>query len=267
MPAEYEGSMLGAFVKDYADPAADATVPGLGDGSHVATYEWKTFGGKFSDFVVNNYQEDRRDASAVLESLAGVRFSGETSDAVHLSGKFIRYRRLRDVPAFFAKVRNDEEVKSRVPNWIKLSDVVKRDVSVCLVVGVMICEDVDVEWGTETRTDVGGNIQVPLDKIVLAVGVPNPLGGGTGNPQIGGSTSQRVGSLFKAHSGESRIFALQLRSITKGYIIKNKELIMRSNGPSVDRGRVVEDDERRDDGGIADDDLFPEDSESEESPL
>jgi hypothetical protein len=262
MPAEYEDSLLGAVVMNYADPAQESTVPELGEESHLTKFKHKTFGGQFSDFVVNNYQKETKEASAVLKSLAGVKFTGETSDTVHLNGKFIRYKRVRDIPAFFKKLREDEDVKSRVPNWIQLSDVLKRDVRVCLVVGVMICEDVDVEWGTDERKDVSGNIEIPIDKIVLAAGAPNPIGH-TGNPQVAASNGQTVGRLFKAHSSESRIFAVELKRLTKGYILKQGELIMKSKGPSVDRGRVLGGDRDRNDSAIDDDELFLEDFELE----
>ncbi|KAJ0120501.1 hypothetical protein J7T55_015230 [Diaporthe amygdali] len=262
--AEFEDTLLGAFVASYADPLGDSILPEPGNESYLKKYtDGKTFGGKFTEFIIDNYREEKQDVGTLLNSLAGVTFSGETEEAVFLTGKLIRYRRLRDIRTFFGKVKQDDEVKSRVPNWIKLSDKLRGDMGVCLVVGVMICEDVDVEWGAEDRKDVAGNLEIPIDKFILATPQPNPLDG-TGNPQIHASSSQKVGRVFKAHSGESKIFALQLRSVTKGYILKHNELMLKRQGPSVDRGRVLGHDDGDNDSSVADDELFLEESVSDE---
>lgn len=94
-----------------------------------------------------------------LNSLAGVSFKGETNEVISLNSKLIPYLRLLQLQTFFNKVKEDGEVKARVLQWITVSDMMMGGSAVCLVVGVMICEDVDVEWGATTRKDAVGQIE------------------------------------------------------------------------------------------------------------
>lgn len=115
----------------------------------------------------------------------------------------------------------------------------------------MSCEDVDMKWGATMRKDAVGQIEASIDRISLALAVPNPFGG-TGNLQATGSIKKAVGKIFKAHSSESKIFAIQLRSVTKGFILKHNQLILQIGAPSVDRGYVPGHDGDADDSAIPD---------------
>ncbi|KAL6408781.1 hypothetical protein AUP68_07727 [Ilyonectria robusta] len=220
--------------------------------SHLTKYtNGKTLDGKFTDFILNNCQTNKQDINIVLNSLAGVSFKGETNEAISLDGKFTRYRRLQELWTFFNKVKDDDDVKACMPKWIKLSDMIMGGSAVCLVVGVMSCEDVDMKWGATTRKDAVGQIEASIDRIGLALAVTNPFGG-TGNLQATGSIKKAVGKIFKAHSNESKIFAIQLRSVTKGFILKHNQLILQIGAPSVDRGYVAGHDGDADDSAIPD---------------
>jgi hypothetical protein len=71
---------------------------------------------------------------------------------------------------YFDKVKSDSDVTSRVPKWIKSKT------ETCLVVGVMVCEDVEVEWTSEEKRDAEGHVTRPIGTIALAAGAPLPPG-------------------------------------------------------------------------------------------
>lgn len=111
----------------------------------------------FTEFVANAYENSTKEASSVLESLAGVSFTCEKQEAVNLSGKFIRFKRLAQTKYCFDSVKADSEVTSRVPKRIASKT------ETCLIVGVMVCEDVEVEWSSEEKRNAEGHIKRRLD--------------------------------------------------------------------------------------------------------
>ncbi|KAI6081271.1 hypothetical protein F4821DRAFT_249666 [Hypoxylon rubiginosum] len=68
---DYEEALLGAFVRNFADPAHEGMIPEPDELSHWAKYgKTKTLDGKFSDFVLDIQTGVNRDVSSVLKSLA-----------------------------------------------------------------------------------------------------------------------------------------------------------------------------------------------------
>jgi hypothetical protein len=249
--AEYSPIILGGFLKNYADPT-DAYIPKKGAPSHLKYSESKPVPDDWSNFVASSLSSASTEAAATLKSLAGVSFKGSKEEAVNLSGKFLRSQRIEQVDDFFTKVREDAAVKSRVPEWIAGRD---KD-EVCLVTGIMICEDVEIGWESESGTEKEGHVEAPVGMITLAAGFPNPLGD-TGDSGASLTKTEMKGRLFKAKSGKSKIFALQLRNVTKGYWIKRErdKLILAKKGPQSSEGRLLDGDE-----GAAEDPSIPDDA-------
>lgn len=198
-----------------------------------------------TDFVLANTGAKSHEGNATLESVAGLSFKGSTESSVELSGKLIRYKRLQQHDQFWSKLKADRDVKAIVPRWTS-----RYRAPVCLVVGIMICEEVELLFDEKQAQEREVKGQLPIGKITLAAGVPNPTGS-TGDPQIGFNTNRQVVNMFKGEINESRIFALELKKITTvGWI--QKDLKLRSQGPDVDSTRLAagesdeedEDDER-----------------------
>jgi hypothetical protein len=255
---DYEDIMLGAFVQNYADPSLEGYLPRKTQPTQLTHHklysETKPVEGIFTEFVTNAYSEVKKEAEATLKSLVGVAFKDEAEQAAKLEGKLIRYKRLEQVHDFFKKVRKDKNVKAAVPGWITPS------ATVCLIVGIMMCEDVmEIELSSEERESAEGHFEVPISTITQAFGVPNPLGD-TGDPGAKFARSQMSKRLFKAKSEGSKIFAVQLKPVTRGYIINRNKLKFgrfKKGDLAVIQGRNLDaEHEGQDEETIPDDELF-----------
>lgn len=256
--SEYENRILGAVVKEFLKPE-DAFVPR--SGSPLQYNDQKLSERTFSNFVVDSSGSSGHDADVSLKLFAGYNLNASADDIVKLKGKIVRYKKLIQHDQFWTKLKEDKDVKSTVPGWISVLNTWP----VCLVVGIMICDEVDFSFETKQTLKREGNIEVPVGAITLAAGVPNPLGD-TGNPQVKVSTHKTETTTFKAKSGQSQIFALELKKITTKHL-KWKELVLKGTGPKVDDGRLLgadDDDEEDDEDSVTVGDLLCEELSPEE---
>jgi hypothetical protein len=185
-----------------------------------------------TDFVLSNTSLQSHEASATLESVAGISFRGSTESSVQLSGKLIRYKRLQQHDQLWARLKADPDVKVLVPRWTS-----RYRAPVCLVVGIMMCEDVELSFDETQSREREAKGQMPIGKITLAAGVLNPVGNAV-DPQAGFSSHRQVVTMFKGKVTESRIFALELKKVTtEGWI--QKDLRLKSHGPNVDPTRIA----------------------------
>ena len=188
--------------------------------------------GSITDFVLDNTGSNSNEATAGLKSVAGVSFKGSTENGVQLTGKFIRYKRLQQHDQFWPKLKADPDVRATVPRWVS-----RYRAPVCLVVGIMICEDVELSFEGKQSLEREGKVELPISKITLAAGAPNPVGDAV-DPQVSVGASRQTVTIFKGKVGESRIFALELKKVTtEGWI--QKDLRLRSEGPQIDPTRIA----------------------------
>jgi hypothetical protein len=225
--AKFEDKILGSIVKEFLRPTNNY-VPD----TPLKYNKHEFIDGCITDFVLDNSGSKNNDATANLKSVAGVSFKGSTENAVKLSGKLVRYKRLQQHDQFWPKLKEDPDVKAIVPNWTS-----RYRAPVCLVVGIMICEDVELSFEGKSSLERGGEVELPIGKITLAAGAPNPLGDAV-DPQVNIGNNRQTVTIFKGKVGESRIFALELKKITtKGWI--QKDLKLRSEGPTVEALRTA----------------------------
>ncbi|KAF1954307.1 hypothetical protein CC80DRAFT_493812 [Byssothecium circinans] len=225
--AKFENKILGSIVKEFLRPTNNYVPDSpLKHNSHDFQE------GTVTDFVLDNTGSKSHEASASLKSVAGISFKGSTESSLQLSGKLIRYKRLQQHDQFWAKLKVNPDVKAIVPRWTS-----RYRAPVCLVVGIMICEDVELSFDETQSREREANGQLPIGKITLAAGVPNPVGDAV-DPLVGFSSNRQVVTIFKGKINESRIFALELKKVTtEGWI--QKDLRLRSQGPDVDPTRVA----------------------------
>jgi hypothetical protein len=145
--SEFEEEILGAIVQEFLKPT-DNYVPK----SPLQYNSEKFVEGPFTDFTLNTSGSAAQGAGISLGSILGFNLEGSAEDAVHLNGKRIRHKLLQQHSQFWDKLKQDPGVKSTVPGWISFFN--RRPV--CLVVGIMICEDIDVSFkekrGQEAET-------------------------------------------------------------------------------------------------------------------
>ncbi|KAH7371576.1 hypothetical protein BKA66DRAFT_572810 [Pyrenochaeta sp. MPI-SDFR-AT-0127] len=225
--AQFENKILGSIVKEFLRPTNNY-VP-----DSPLKYNSHDFQeGIMTDFALDNTHSKSHQANTNLKSVAGVSFRGSIKSDVQLSGKRIRYKRLQQHDQFWTKLKADPNVKAIVPRWTS-----RYRAPVCLVVGIMICEDVELSFDETQSGEREANAQLPIRKITVAAGVPNLVGGAV-DPQVGFSSNRQVVTLFKGKINESRIFALELKKVTtKGWV--QKDLRLKSSGPDVDPTRIA----------------------------
>jgi hypothetical protein len=234
--AEFESRILGSIVRYPLKPTNEY----LPD-SPLQYNTSNLVEGSLTDFVLANENAASHEASAALQSVAGFAFKGNTKDSVRLAGKLIRYKRLQQHGRFWAQLKADKSVREEVPGWISVFNTWPP----CLVVGIMMAEDVELDFsGAETR-ERQGKIELPLATIALAAaGAPASALGESkgGNLQAEAGAGREVARVFKAKVERSSIFALELRIITTA-LLRRQELAMKEGGPKVDPGRVAGHDE------------------------
>lgn len=224
----FEREVVGAIVKQYLSPVQDYCP--------VDEAQWnklKFTEGCLNDFDLTNSKEGGVSATASLESLAGFNINADMEDKAHLEGKFIRFKRLLQQDQFFDERKADPAVKKTVPRWIKWPYLNP----VWVVVGIMTCEDVTISFENKRDMQVDGHVEVPIGDITVT-GMPL---GNTGNPKVGAGAHKKTATVFKAKSGRSQIFALELRKVTTSKF-KSKMLKMGDSGPVVDDGRLAAND-------------------------
>jgi len=220
--SEFEEEILGAIVQEFLKPT-DNYVPK----SPLQYNSEKFVEGPFTDFTLKTSGSAAQGAGISLGSILGFNLKGSAEDAVHLNGKRIRHKQLQQHSQFWDKLKQDPVVKSIVPGWISFFN--RRPV--CLVVGIMICEDIDVSFKEKRGQEADGHLEIP---IAQAAGVPIPLG----NPQAKMAIKKNKAATFKGKSGQSKIFALQLKKVTTGMLRKRNELDLNRLGPRVGTPRL-----------------------------
>lgn len=228
----FEDKILGAIVKEFLRPTNNY-VPD--SPLQYTTHDLvKT---SFTDFVLDTSASKGGETSGLLGSIAGVSFKGNTGASVHLRGKFIRCKRLQQHDQFWTRLKTDPTFQAIVPGWTAQSKYAVWPA--CLVVGIMICEDVELSFETNKSKEREAHGEVPLETISLAVGVPNP--------QAKLASNMQTATIFKAQTGQSKIFALELKVVgTKGW--RAKELVLKGDVQGVDPTRQAGRDGEEDDG-------------------
>jgi len=205
------------------------------------------------DFILDSTSSISSNASATLTSITNVNWKGSVDDSVHLKGKLLTIKRLQQHSQFWASLKNDGKFVSTVPGWISIFNSWQP----CLVVGVMIAEDVEIDFSGSEGRERDGKLEVPLTTIATAAaGTPMTAG----NVQIQAGRKQDVAGVFRASSGKSEIFAIELRTVTSKWF--RRELEMKENGPNVGSGRLHgadDDDEGENEKSVTADDLILED--------
>ncbi|CZR58256.1 uncharacterized protein PAC_08147 [Phialocephala subalpina] len=234
----FESRILGSVIR-YPLKPSNEYVP-----SGVSPLQYNTFDlvkGALTDFVLANKNTTSHDASLSLTSIAGFAFKGNTDDSVHLAGKLVRYKRLQQHGQFWAKLKADQAVRDAVPGWVSLLNTWPP----CLVVGIMTAEDVKLDFSDEASHDNSGHAEVPLATLAVpaASAAGNLLGGSdVGNLKAKAGGSQKVARVFKAKSGQSSIFALELRIVTTAWM-RQRELKLKEGGPKIKPGRLAGDED------------------------
>jgi hypothetical protein len=234
LPASEADSVLGVAVKDYLSPTNDF-VPENGLVYNKHGYAENSF----TNFALKRGTEITDSIEANLRSLAGVKFVGSVDAAFDLSGKVISFKRIKQHEKFWAKIKEDPSFQETVPSWIK-----SWGPPVCLVMGIFICEDVEVSFDAKTTQSRAANGEIPLGIVAAAAGVPQMILNNA-NPSVAVSQTSSIGTCFRASNAGANIFALELKIITSK-LFNKKALILTDHKPKLDDNRQLGDEEEVD---------------------
>lgn len=202
--------------------------------------------GHFTEFLLDTSSSSSRDASATLGLIKNISWKGNTDASQHLTGKVLRLKQLQQHDRFWQSLRTDPDVLKVVPGWISATNPWPP----CLVVGIMIAEEVELNNAGNTERHTHGEVEVPLASVAAAAagfpaaGLGSILGGGGGSDvgkmAVGLDSGRQVATGFQAKSQGSKIFALELRVVTNKWL-RRRELKLMDDGPKVKGGRLAGD--------------------------
>lgn len=228
----FENRILGAVVKEYADPAGSDYLP---DNPLRHYKEDGYIENTFHDFIVDKMQSAGAETTASVPSLAGIKLKGDKDDQIKLDGKLLRMKRLQRQSDFWDALKTDDVVQKRLPRWITLRTL---RYPVCLVVGIMTCEDVDVEYkgGQSRETELHGKIPLAQAVAPAVAGV-----GDAGSLQVAGKLRDEVKTTFSGRSASRKIFALELKVVTTPFLQRKKVDLyeLKKTGPRAPGGRLL----------------------------
>jgi hypothetical protein len=252
--SDFEDTILGAIIKEPLSPTTNY-VPE----KPAAYISHGLQDGFATDFVLEGTGSKSQGVAGSLTSIGQFSVSGSRKDSVHLSGKLIRWKRIQQLDQFWAKLKDDADVKRTMKDWISMWNTWP----VCVVVGIMIGEDVDVEMDAEKIQERRTQGEIPVHEMLIASGGVNPLGK-KANPKLEATSSKQTATFFRAKMGESSIFAVELRIVTTG-LIHRKLLQLKQHGPNVDDNRLAgaDSDEDSEEEAPVDEDLILADLDTE----
>ncbi|KAK0634757.1 hypothetical protein B0T17DRAFT_502374 [Bombardia bombarda] len=229
-PDKWEKKLLGAVVRDFYTP----TNRKPNDLSEYHENDVTITTHDINDFILSSDASGGTSIEGKLTALLRARVVNTSAAMVDLSAKTVKLRRIDQDEDYWEKLREDPSVQKYLPIWIRRA---RRGgfPSVCLVVGIAICENVESEWDKTRVAEHKANMEVPLDFVI----------------------SVAVGSPSRSPQARKSIFALQLRVIEKegwiGWFGWFGSQTVMGRGPAVEPGHELgEEDEDEEGFEIAD---------------
>jgi hypothetical protein len=220
LPEDEWETLLGAVVKKYWSPTDNYT----------PEYPLKYNGGRrfvekqFNNFVLAIENGVGTAAEVKLKNIGGISWVGHADESFDLRGKHIFYRKLRQHEEFWDRLKEDTEVREKVPQWLGSRWKIKSRVPVCLITGIFFCEDVVFSITEEEEREREANAEVSLGAVLATVanahGIP-AASHGTGNIGAGGSSERHQKKYYKAEDKDASIFALEVKIISSSLFDKD----------------------------------------------
>ena len=242
LPKDEWSTLLGAVVENFWAPT-DSSVP-----SEPLTYNKgrKFVENGFRDFVLSKNDGRGKAAELKLKGLAGLNWKGGVDENFDLSGKKIRYIKLRQLPEFWGAIKEDPDFKQKVPQWLGSWWHMGSKTPVCLITGLFICESVTVESSTAKERERGASLEAPIGTAASAAAASQGFllpSDGTGNLEANFSLPKNQHQVFNAEHEGSSIFALQLKVISSKMFDK-KMLKLEGKSPKAPAHRQMGENEK-----------------------
>ena len=240
LPIEETSTLLGAAVKNFWAPT-DNSAPA----EPLEYNKGRRFVEKgYNDFVLTKKDGAGKAAKVKLQGLANLAWKGEVDDAFDLHGKHIRYIKLRQVDKFWKDLKEDPEVREKVPEWIG-SWQLKSKPPVCLITGLFICEDVALKSSKKGSQDRKAKVEAPLGTAAAAASASQGVllpNNSTSNLEARFSVNNNQQQHIKAKDKDSSIFAMQLKVISSE-MFNTKALRLKDKSPDAPAHRQMGEEE------------------------
>ena len=247
-------NILGAAVKNHWSPTSDSVPEKPLFYNNAGLVETQ-----FEDFILRNDDVSSSSHELTVKGLGKLRWSKKADSKLDLKGKVIYIKRLKRIGEFWKDILKDEEFQETVVEWVgEKKRFGRAKYQVCLVVGLLMCQDIDVATSAEDARDRQARNEVPLgtiaERVAASHGVPLSTGG-IGNAAIDNSKSIVNRMYFEAAGKGKKVFALELRIIS----MKEGRLKMTDKTPKAPANRQLGDGDG--DGGeeVDPDDLIVKD--------
>ena len=235
-PGKFTEHTLGCVVSDINNPTDDCFPPNNTDVLKVA---------KISEIFEMNDTNAEHVRSTVNDANVRLKLTDIFSSQITTSGKnettissqMVITRILTAHPEVFQALQtlHSSELRSRMKNNKKKPGLLY------MIVGFKTCVDADISSYHKQVKEASADVHVPLDKILLALGLPLTFGADLG----AAARLEKIQQYLSKHvaTGE-RIFAVQYRQITTETTWKFKKNTV-LNGYATSQGGLMGDDESK----------------------
>ena len=192
----------------------------------------------YDGFVLQQQKTSSHSFEVEVNGLGKLRWGKSSGHQIDLSGKKIYVKRLRRHSEMWKELTTkSEDFQEAVAGWVNQKRLGRAKYQVCLVVGLLICQDVIVAASDEEAREREARGGIPLGTIA-SHGAPISTGGG-GDVSVALSSSVINRTYFEAEGHGKRIFALELKIISSN---KGK-LALTDKTPQSNRQLGHDDDE------------------------
>ncbi|KAJ0385714.1 hypothetical protein COL922a_005781 [Colletotrichum nupharicola] len=216
---EFEDNILGSIVKNPLSPTSDY-VPA--EPAKAMQYNQTSLQENIgNDFILTKSSANFYSIDMRVAKIGDAEVKGMAEDMMHLTGKTIHVKRLTQIDQFRADLRLDKTVASTVPRWFSGRH---RPFPVCMVVGIMICEDAEHKVASTSESDVRIAVEVPVGTTAAVAGGMAPVVAGMiqVDPKITVEKGRKASSNFQATFRKRNIFAVELRRVTTKLFHQNE---------------------------------------------
>ncbi|KZZ92017.1 hypothetical protein BBO_09559 [Beauveria brongniartii RCEF 3172] len=174
----------------------------------------------FDDMVLRQNIQQTKSGHFSVTGLGELRTAESANNQLNLQGKLIYIKSLQQHDAHWENIIKIKTFRQKVTKWLRERTMFGFGApkhQVCLVVGILLCQDVSVAISKEEETKFEAGGQLPLGTVAEAVtasrGAPIQLKG-AGNVVGGASTTTAGKKYFGIKGKEIQIFGLELRIIS-----------------------------------------------------
>ncbi|KAF5257176.1 hypothetical protein FOXYS1_12311 [Fusarium oxysporum] len=232
-PGKFTEHTLGCVVTDIENPTDDWFPP---DNSDVLKTAGISQIFEMDDTNAAHFQSSVSDMDIrmKLSDIFSSRSANSKDNETRVSSQTVITRILTAHPAVFDALKNmhEGELRTRLKNKKTLY----------MIVGFKTCVDADISSYFKQIKEVSVDVQVPVDKILLALGLPLTFGADLG---VAGKVKKIQEYLSKHIATGERIFAVQYRTITTERTWFEKIMVLGSY-PNPVAGLLSEDDDKDD---------------------